>query len=234
MRFRIGIRKETKCAKRIMFLGKILAGLLFFPGALRLLYSSDSSMEALSIFLERTVAAALTLLLFQIWASCVEARLQSQKAQLEVLQRSKKEDATPEAKSVSRAEPESKDSFHAAGRTYRHWMELLADSKNGNEGVTQDRYGRQLVYYFERFPCFDSFDYLYEDRYFRWFYIWYNGSWTQIYVSDDASGAEVTDGLSANDVMAHCQWRDTEALQRILADTERGVRIENNEPENPF
>ena len=48
----------------------------------------------------------------------------------------------------------------------------------------------------ERFPCFDSFDYLYEHRYYRWYLIKGENTLTLVYHADESKEVTVTEDLN--------------------------------------
>ena len=98
-------------------------------------------------------------------------------------------------------EPEEKNtvypypgSFMAAGKTYRNWRQLcVEEDKSGH--FCKDIYGREVLALWERFPCFDSYDYLYENRYFRWFFLRENGKLTRIFYTDEQDKIHITEDV---------------------------------------
>ena len=50
----------------------------------------------------------------------------------------------------------------------------------------RDIHGRRVLYLYERFPCFDSYDYLYENRYYNWYFIDLCGDIAIVYHEDDS------------------------------------------------
>ena len=86
------------------------------------------------------------------------------------------------------------NSFFAAGKSYSSWQQLCAE-QTGNTYVFIDKYRRQVFAYKERFPCFDSYDYLNENRYFRWFYIREAGRLCCVYLADGRGTVEVTEDV---------------------------------------
>lgn len=74
------------------------------------------------------------------------------------------------------------NNFYAAGKHYRN-ISQLCTQKDGE--LFKDIYGRTVFYDKQRFPCFDSYDYMSEDRYFHHFYLKENGRLTRIYYHDD-------------------------------------------------
>jgi len=84
--------------------------------------------------------------------------------------------------------------FTAAGRAYPCWKALCV--KQGNSGyLWKDIYGREVFCLSERFPCFDSYDYANENRYYHWFFIKANGKLTRVYYADERDTIQVTEDV---------------------------------------
>lgn len=81
--------------------------------------------------------------------------------------------------------------FTAAGKHYSSIRKLCTD----NADVTTDIYGRRVYCYRERFPCFDSYDYASEDRFFRWFVLCENDRFTRIQYTDTSETVFVTEDV---------------------------------------
>lgn len=64
-----------------------------------------------------------------------------------------------------------KTGFTAAGKRYRSLSNLAYRWEGSSSYWATDLYGRDVLMVAEQFPCFDSSDYLYENRYFRWFFL---------------------------------------------------------------
>ena len=58
-----------------------------------------------------------------------------------------------------------------------------------------DVFGRRVLYDAESFPCFDSSDYLYEDRYYRWFFLFEDGRLTRVQYTDGQDTVAVTEDV---------------------------------------
>lgn len=84
--------------------------------------------------------------------------------------------------------------FSAAGMPYTSRSQLCAKEGESREWC-YDIYGRKVFCYRERFPCFDSYDYLYENRYYRWFFFLGDGTMTRVYYSDDQPETYVTEDV---------------------------------------
>lgn len=84
--------------------------------------------------------------------------------------------------------------FLAAGKAYRNVAQLSAQETE-DDHFCRDIYGREVLCFWERFPCFDSYDYLYEDRYYRWFFIRQDDKVTLVYCADTQPGIEVTEDV---------------------------------------
>lgn len=96
--------------------------------------------------------------------------------------------------------------FVAAGRPYAGLGMLTA--KQG-EHWSRDIYGRQVLCLRERFPCFDSYDYANEDRYFRWYFLLEGGKLTRVFHADGSATVVVTEDV--RDLERTC-W---EQMQRL-------------------
>lgn len=81
--------------------------------------------------------------------------------------------------------------FMAAGKEYASIDELAAESVD--DVRYRDKYGREVLYLRERFPCFDSYDYAYEDRFYRSLYICERGRLTTIIADDGQKDICVTE-----------------------------------------
>lgn len=90
--------------------------------------------------------------------------------------------------------------FVAAGKLYRNLHQL--SPQDVLDGVDVDVYGRQVLCYRERFPCFDSYDYLHEHRYYRWFFLKENGKLTRIYTADESGWIHITE--DAENIESKC------------------------------
>lgn len=86
-------------------------------------------------------------------------------------------------------------SFTAAGKAYSSWQELCAVREDEYGQICRDIYGREVFAEWERFPCFDSYDYLYENRYYRWFYIREGDKLTCVYYKDEQKTIHVTEDV---------------------------------------
>lgn len=85
--------------------------------------------------------------------------------------------------------------FQAGGRPYLS-IDQLCDKKLDEDGhICQDVYGREVFAVWERFPCFDSYDYLHENRYYRWFFIHSGDRLTCVYYEDEQETVEVTEDV---------------------------------------
>ena len=84
--------------------------------------------------------------------------------------------------------------FFAAGRYYTSWRQLIAEHDMGYEHC-RDKYGREVVYAWEHFPCFDSYDYANEDRSRHWFLLRKGDRLTYIQAVDGAFFVHVTEDV---------------------------------------
>ncbi len=84
--------------------------------------------------------------------------------------------------------------LQAAGKTYLNIQSLCIAADKCRE-FCRDIYGREVLYIRERFPCFDSYDYLHEDRYYHWFFIIAEGRLTRVYYEDETEVVYVTEDV---------------------------------------
>lgn len=97
--------------------------------------------------------------------------------------------------------------FKAGGKYYLGIRQLTAET--AADGLCRDVYGREVICLKERFPCFDSYDFLHEDRYYRWFFLRRHGKLTMVYFRDEGKTVEVTEDVSK---VKAWQW---ESIQKI-------------------
>ncbi len=88
-----------------------------------------------------------------------------------------------------------KNAFTAAGKTYGALRQLVCKWEDMRSSWARDIYGRSVLMAAERFPCFDSSDYLYEERYFRWFLLCEDGKFTCVYHTDGTDIVTVTEDM---------------------------------------
>lgn len=87
----------------------------------------------------------------------------------------------------------SRDSeFTVAGKTYPNFDSMLKECAC-NRGV--DIHGREVFCYNELFPCFDSYDYATETRYYRWRFIREGNQLSRVYASDECDIVFVTEDV---------------------------------------
>ena len=79
--------------------------------------------------------------------------------------------AAPAQPSPAATVPAASTGFEAGGKHYNSAKELRwqkTEIQDKFADVYKDVHGRWVMHYSERYPCFDSSDYLYEDRYYRY------------------------------------------------------------------
>lgn len=101
--------------------------------------------------------------------------------------------------------------FKAAGKPYLS-LQSMGKSKEDSP-VRRDIYGREVLCMRELFPCFDSYDYANETRYFRWFFIRENGKLTCVFHADESGRVEITEDIrtvenSCLEEMKNLGWMD--------------------------
>lgn len=87
--------------------------------------------------------------------------------------------------------------FVAGGKRYRSVNELFA-VKTEDPFLRYDRYGRRVLCLRDRFPCFDEFDAMYENRFYRWSLIENRGTLTLVYTADDRDNARVVERVTVS------------------------------------
>ncbi len=96
--------------------------------------------------------------------------------------------------------------FTAAGKHYDRCEQLYAQADR-RKIWCRDIYGREVLYLAERFPCFDSSDFLTENRFFRWFFLREGQRLTRVFYTDETDKIYVTEDV-AN--LEHRCWQDME------------------------
>lgn len=95
--------------------------------------------------------------------------------------------------------------FIAAGKSYGSADQLQA--AQCGEWEYQDCYGRKVLYDRERFPCFDSHDLLYENRYFHTYLIQTGATWTFVKITDEDPEVRVIENLSTEELGKYIRSR---------------------------
>ncbi len=85
--------------------------------------------------------------------------------------------------------------FRIGGRTYRRVEHLRAKVLDRDRRLYRDIYDRPVAEIAERFPCFDSYDYASEDRYYHWLYLTEAGKLYLVYYEDGGDAVAVTEDV---------------------------------------
>lgn len=85
--------------------------------------------------------------------------------------------------------------FTAAGKHYQSIRQLYAQHDKTRTWC-RDIYGREVLYLAERFPCFDSEDFLYEKRYYRFFFLREGEKLTRVQYTDESDTVTVTEDVA--------------------------------------
>lgn len=88
-----------------------------------------------------------------------------------------------------------RNGFRVGKMEYRSLSELRAEILDQEKHLYKDVYGRIFAEIKERFPCFDSFDYANEDRYYHWLYLTENGRLFLVYYKDEDERVTVTEDV---------------------------------------
>jgi len=99
--------------------------------------------------------------------------------------------------------------FQAAGKHYRSLEQLFVQA-DPTKTWCRDVYGREVLYLVDRFPCFDSYDYLHEDRFFRWFFLREGNKLTRIQYTDESDTIYVTEDVAE---LESSRWDDMKRLK---------------------
>lgn len=101
--------------------------------------------------------------------------------------------------------------FTAAGKTYTSADQLKA--QQCGEWEYQDCYGRRVLYDRERFPCFDSHDLLYENRYFHTCLIQTGETWTCVKITDEEPEVRVIENLTTKELFKYIRSKFMERIK---------------------
>lgn len=99
--------------------------------------------------------------------------------------------AVREPKEVTR-ECSKSAPFVLAGKIYQNLNGFLR--KQDGEWC-EDIYGRQVLCTKTKFPCFDSYDFMYESRYYRWYFIRRGNAVSLLFTADDRDRIYVTEDV---------------------------------------
>ncbi len=224
-------QKDTWIGKAIAAVAWVMmVGLLCFGSLFAVV--EDMSVEGLLAAGASIAAATLAFLGLQVLASIVDdgltARKKAQKkepASAETPEQTMNQAVSAPDHPVSAKEstaPQTRPAlFTAAGKPY-HSAAQLEWKSTDHRYICLDVYGRPVACFFERFPCFDSFDYLYEDRYYRWYLIPCGENWTVVSTEDDSDEICVRENLNAAEALAAC--RGPEKAMHVLADIREMMR----------
>lgn len=106
--------------------------------------------------------------------------------------------------------------FVAAGCRYKNITDLTCKERGGEYGRYRDSHGRNVLHIRERFPCFDSGDYLHENRYYHWVYLAVENRLYCVYYEDEGRQITVTEDVDTIDARV---WRHMNELG-IVENTE--------------
>lgn len=99
---------------------------------------------------------------------------------------------------------EAEHGFYVDGRVYESIQDLRS-REEGEEHIYRDIYDRRVMEVYERFPCFDAYDYAYENRYYRWFYLVSGNKLWRVYQEDGRDRVWVTEDAAQIDATI---WRN--------------------------
>ena len=99
------------------------------------------------------------------------------------------------------------NSFTIAGKTYQDINHFISYDKDRQWAT--DVYGRRVLCVTERFPCFDSYDYLNETRHYRWFFLCVGNRLNRVFYTDGQMRVVVTEDVQ--NVESPC-WEEMQKL----------------------
>ena len=99
------------------------------------------------------------------------------------------------------------DPFTIAGKTYRDINHFISYDKDRQWAT--DIYGRRVLCITERFPCFDSYDYLNETRCYRWFFLCDGNRLNRVFYTDGRMKVVVTEDVQ--NIESSC-WEEMQKL----------------------
>ena len=70
--------------------------------------------------------------------------------------------------------------------------------------IYEDIHGRKVIALRERFPCFDTSDFLHEDRYYRWYYIKHDDGIALVYTVDGKIEVHVCNDIHRENASTCC------------------------------
>lgn len=99
--------------------------------------------------------------------------------------------------------------FWVGGRKYHSVSELRIWALDRKRQLYRDRYGRVFAEVRERFPCFDSYDYAHENRYYHWLYLTEKEKLFLVYYEDEGKKLTVTEDVGE---ISGRVWREMVSL----------------------
>lgn len=98
--------------------------------------------------------------------------------------------------------------FTAGGKKYRNIKQMTSRCMDAEKGLYKDSFGRNVILVKELFPCFDSFDYAAENRYYRWHFLIWKEKLICVHSADDSRIIEVTEDVA---VLSGKVWESMQA-----------------------
>ena len=109
----------------------------------------------------------------------------------------KQSERTEQKRDEAEKEPICKPIFIAAGKKYYFERQLTLLRVHLTENIYKDCYGRRVLLIHERYPTFDSYDALYENRYYHHYYIETPEGFTHVRTADDQPEIRVWENIQA-------------------------------------
>jgi len=117
------------------------------------------------------------------------------------------------AEEQEKKQPLGKPLFTAAGKPYWFEAQLKVLRIHPSEYIYKDCYGRRVLLIHERYPTFDSYDALYENRYFHNYYIETPEGFTHVRTADDQPDIPIKEGISVESFIREKKTWDSKLLK---------------------
>ncbi len=113
--------------------------------------------------------------------------------------------------------------FVAAGKPYWYELQLTVFRIHPTERIYKDCYGRRVLLIHERYPTFDCYDALYENRYYHYYYIETPEGFTCVRTADDQSEIPIEEGISVESFIWEKKTWHSKLLKaaRLIPDEEK-------------
>lgn len=98
--------------------------------------------------------------------------------------------------------------FQVGEYHYSSVEQLTSRCIDEEKKIYQENYGHTVIEIEERFPCFDSYDFMYENRYYHWIYFVADNKLNCVYYEDESKFIEVTEDVES---LRKESWKEMKA-----------------------